>query len=76
MMTECSPHLDLSNDNTHLLPCMYIHTTKMAVHPSHKYNQTSQKTQNGNKIVNRQTSDIGRRIELAIVYSKDMLTAL
>ena len=78
MMTECSHHLDLSNDNM-LYACapMYVYnTTKMAVHPSHVYNRTSQKKQNDNKTVNVVTYDIARRIEHVIVYSKGMRTTL
>ena len=32
MMTECSHHLDQSNDNTHSLRCMYITQTIKILH--------------------------------------------
>ena len=32
MMTECSHHLDQSNDNTHSLRCMYITQTINILH--------------------------------------------
>ena len=48
-------YLDQSNDNTHLLRCVYITQERRLyiwLYPSQQFNQTSSKKQNDNKTMN------------------------
>ena len=55
---------------------MYVHnTTKMAVHPSHEYNQTSMKKQNDNKTVLLETHNIFLGCEVRkIIFNNTLLS--
>ena len=64
-----SSFIDQSDDTLHLLRYRQTKQQSVRLNPSRQSNHTASK-KNDNKTVNVANSDIGRRIEHAIVYSK------